>query len=67
MLIKSSLPLCLVVQGQDPQQLPQLKWQGKGKKANGQAGITPQPLLAPVSLFDDDVQQEILMWVLQDK
>lgn len=55
------------MQGQDPQKLPQLKCQGKGKKANGQAGIAPQSLLAPILLFDDDAQQEILMWFLEDK
>lgn len=39
----------------------------RGKKANVQAGITPQSLLALISLFDDDVQQEILMWFLEEK
>lgn len=37
------------------------------KKANGQGGITPESLLVLILLSDDDVQQEILMWFLEDK
>jgi len=66
-IINSSLLMCLGVQGQDPQRLRQCKCQiEKGKKANRQAGITPQPLLTAILLFADDIQQGILPHILQD-